>query len=70
MPQKHEAELIGKFEVIPLYKPREKFDHKGSYGHALIIGGSHGKLGAVVLASKALMSSGAGLVTAFVPGFR
>ena len=62
-----EAELIGKLEVLPLYKPREKFDHKGTYGHALIIGGSYGKMGAVVLASKAVMASGAGLVTAFIP---
>ena len=62
-----EAELIGKFEVLPLYKPREKFAHKGSYGHALVIGGSQGKMGSVLLASKAVMSSGAGLVTAYVP---
>lgn len=62
-----ESELIGKFEVLPLYKPRQKFDHKGTYGHALIIGGSQGKIGSVVLASKAVMSSGAGLVTAYVP---
>jgi hydroxyethylthiazole kinase-like uncharacterized protein yjeF len=62
-----ESELVGKFEVLPLYKPRQKFDHKGSYGHALIIGGSNGKMGSVVLASKAVMASGAGLVTAYVP---
>jgi len=62
-----ESELIGKFEVLPLYKPRQKFDHKGTYGHTLIIGGSQGKIGSVVLASKAVMSSGAGLVTAYVP---
>jgi len=62
-----EAELISKFEVLPLYKPRQKFDHKGTYGHALLIGGSQGKIGSIVLASKAVMSSGAGLVTAYVP---
>jgi len=62
-----EAELIRKFEVLPMYKPRDKFSHKGTYGHSLIIGGSHGKIGSVVLATKAVMSSGAGLVTAFVP---
>ncbi len=62
-----ESELIGKFEVLPLYKPRQKFVHKGTYGHTLIIGGSQGKIGSVVLASKAVMSSGAGLVTAYVP---
>jgi hydroxyethylthiazole kinase-like uncharacterized protein yjeF len=62
-----ESELIGKFEVLPLYKPRQKFGHKGIYGHTLIVGGSQGKIGSVVLASRAVMASGAGLVTAFVP---
>ncbi|MBT8260328.1 MAG: NAD(P)H-hydrate epimerase [Bacteroidia bacterium] len=62
-----EAELIGKYEVLPMYKPREKFAHKGSFGHSLIIGGSYGKIGAVALASKAALSIGAGLVTAYVP---
>ncbi|WP_426430623.1 NAD(P)H-hydrate dehydratase [Winogradskyella sp. HB-48] len=61
------AELISKFEVLPLYKPREKFSHKGNFGHALIVGGSYGKIGAVNLASRAVLSSGAGLVTAFIP---
>jgi hydroxyethylthiazole kinase-like uncharacterized protein yjeF len=62
-----EVELIGKYEVLPIYKPRDKFSHKGQFGHALIIGGSYGKIGAVTLASKAVLSAGAGLVTAFVP---
>ncbi|MCK8479412.1 NAD(P)H-hydrate dehydratase [Psychroserpens algicola] len=62
-----EAELIGKHEVLPIYKPREKFAHKGDYGHSLIIGGSYGKIGSVVLASKAALSIGAGLVTSFLP---
>ncbi|TYC10121.1 NAD(P)H-hydrate dehydratase [Bizionia gelidisalsuginis] len=62
-----EAELIGKNEVLPLYKPREKFSHKGTFGHSLIIGGSYGKIGAVTLASKAALVSGAGKVTAYLP---
>ncbi len=62
-----EVELIGKHEVLPLYKPRDKFDHKGTYGHSLIIGGSYGKIGSVLLASRAALNIGAGLVTAFVP---
>ena len=60
-------ELIGKNEVLPIYMPREKFAHKGTYGHALVIGGSKGKIGAVHLAAKACLSSGAGLVTSYVP---
>ncbi|MCW5517422.1 NAD(P)H-hydrate dehydratase [Muriicola sp. Z0-33] len=61
-------ELIGKNEVLPMYKGREKFSHKGTYGHALIIGGSHGKIGAVILAARACLTAGSGLVTALVPG--
>src|SRR5690606_15634144 len=41
--------------------------HKGQQGHSLIIGGSYGKIGAVVLASKAALSAGAGLVTSYIP---
>jgi hydroxyethylthiazole kinase-like uncharacterized protein yjeF len=62
-----EVELIGKNEILPLYKPRQKFSHKGEFGHALILGGSFGKVGAVTLATKAVMLSGAGKVTAYVP---
>ena len=62
-----EAQLIGKHEVLPNYIPRSKFSNKGSFGHAMIIGGSYGKIGAVTLASKAALSAGAGLVTAYVP---
>ena len=46
---------------------RTKFSHKGSYGHALIIAGSYGKIGAAVLCSKACLRSGAGLVTSYIP---
>ena len=59
--------LIGKYEAISIYKPREKFSHKGHFGHALIVGGSYGKIGAVTLASRGALSAGAGLVTAHVP---
>lgn len=62
-----EIELISKLEVLSVYKPREKFAHKGNFGHVLIIGGSYGKIGAVNLASRAALSSGAGLVTAYTP---
>ena len=53
--------------VASLLKPLDKFAHKGSQGHALIVGGSLGKIGAVALASKAALKSGCGLVTAYLP---
>lgn len=58
---------ITKSDIIPLYKSRNKWDHKGTYGHALIIGGSYGKMGAVTLASKAALKIGSGLVSAYIP---
>jgi len=60
-------DLIGKQEVLPLYIPREKFGHKGTYGHSLLVGGSKGKIGSMVLASKACMRIGSGLTTAVIP---
>ena len=62
-----EFKLISKNEVLPIYIPREKYSHKGDFGHGLIIGGSYGKIGAVQLATRAVLSSGSGTVTAFVP---
>ncbi|MEN1785517.1 MAG: NAD(P)H-hydrate dehydratase [Bacteroidota bacterium] len=60
-------QLIEVADIQSFYKPREKFSHKGNYGHAMIVGGSYGKIGAIALATKACLTSGAGLVTAFVP---
>ncbi|WP_108869241.1 NAD(P)H-hydrate dehydratase [Aquimarina aquimarini] len=59
--------LINKSEVLPLYRPRHKYSHKGTYGHCVIIGGSYGKIGSVILSTKAALKTGAGLVTAYIP---
>ena len=48
-------------------KVREKYDHKGNYGHALLFAGSYGKSGAGILSSKSCLRSGIGLLSAFVP---
>ena len=45
---------------------RKKFAHKGSFGHALLMAGSYGKMGAAVLAAKACLRSGVGLCTAHI----
>lgn len=47
--------------------PRSRFSHKGTYGHAMLIAGSKGKMGAAVLSSKAAMRSGLGLLTVHIP---
>jgi NAD(P)H-hydrate epimerase len=59
--------LLKNEDIKQKIKPRGKFSHKGTYGHALIIAGSLGKMGACVLSTKAALRSGAGLVTAFAP---
>ncbi|MFN8254767.1 MAG: NAD(P)H-hydrate dehydratase [Bacteroidales bacterium] len=46
---------------------RKKFDHKGNYGHALLVAGSYGKMGAAILASRACLRAGVGLLTVHVP---
>jgi NAD(P)H-hydrate epimerase len=55
-------------DIRKLIPPRSKFAHKGTYGHALLMAGSKGKMGAAVLASQACMRSGVGLLTVHVPG--
>lgn len=59
--------MVDKNYIRSLFKKRNKFSHKGVYGHSLIIGGSFGKIGAVVLASKAALRAGSGLVSAYIP---
>lgn len=46
---------------------RKKYSHKGTYGHALIIAGSFGKMGAACLSAKACLRSGCGLVSTHIP---
>lgn len=58
---------IDRNEALKRYKPIDKYTHKGIQGHALLIGGSYGKIGAMCLSSKAALKTGCGLVTTFVP---
>jgi len=50
-----------------LLKPRKRFSHKGLYGHALLLCGGYGKMGAAVLAARACLRSGVGLLTVHAP---
>lgn len=54
-------------DVKERYIPRSPFAHKGTYGSVLLIGGSYGKAGAIMLSAKAALRAGAGSVTALVP---
>jgi len=53
--------------IKSLIRPREKFAHKGNFGHGLLIAGSLGMMGAAVLAAKAALRTGVGLLTAYIP---
>lgn len=60
-------EWVDKAVVSPLYKSRNPYSHKGIFGHALLVAGSYGKMGAAVLAAQACMRSGVGLLTCHIP---
>ncbi len=53
--------------IQPFLKKRKKFDHKGTYGHVLLVVGRSGMAGAAVLAARACMRSGVGLLTVQTP---
>ncbi|WP_234733328.1 NAD(P)H-hydrate dehydratase [Tellurirhabdus bombi] len=55
-------------EIRHLLRHRDRFSNKGTFGHALIFAGSYGKIGAAVLASRACLRSGVGLLTVHSPG--
>lgn len=50
-----------------ILKPRDNFSHKGDYGHAAIIAGSQGMMGAAVLCARACLRSGVGKLTCHIP---
>jgi len=63
-----EAELLDMNIISAIYKPRKNFAHKGNFGHALLVAGSYGKMGAAVLAARAALRAGSGLLTGHIPG--
>lgn len=60
-------ELTDEKIILSIYRPRDRFAHKGDFGHALLVAGSYGKMGAAVLSAKACLHSGAGLLTCHIP---
>ena len=59
-------ETIDEQLISKIYKPRDQFTHKYSFGHALLYAGSKNMMGAAVLCAKACIRSGAGLATVCV----
>ncbi len=59
--------LIQFEDIKPYIIPRTPFAHKGDFGHALLIAGSYGKMGACILAARAALRTGVGLLTVHIP---
>lgn len=71
--QKRLSEISSEFNLVDLnfaktlYQSRSRFSHKGTYGHAVLIGGSQLMLGSVILSSKSCMRSGVGKTSVLMP---
>lgn len=46
---------------------RPRFGHKGTFGHALVVAGREGSIGACAMVARSVLRSGSGLATVFVP---
>lgn len=55
-------------EISGKIRKRSRFSHKGVFGHALLLAGSYGMAGAAILAARACIRSGTGLLTTHLPG--
>lgn len=64
---KGEIRKVDPKQIKKIIRPRPPFGHKGTFGHALIIAGNEGTIGASILSSKAALKAGCGLLTAIVP---
>ncbi len=53
--------------VQKIFKKRAPDSHKGTHGHALIIAGSEDRMGAAIIATKACLRAGVGLITVNIP---
>lgn len=59
--------FIDEIFISEIFSKRKRDDHKGSCGHAALICGSPGMMGAAVLSSKGCLRSGVGKLSVFVP---
>jgi len=59
--------MTDQLHLRQILRKRNKYAHKGNFGHTLLIVGSSGKMGAAVLAARACLRSGSGLVTVHIP---
>ncbi len=59
--------LVNDEVAVEIYRMRTEFSHKGNFGKSVLVGGSFGKIGAAVLATKAALHAGSGLTFVVAP---
>lgn len=59
--------MVTHAEAQAMVRPQMRFSHKGTYGHALLVNGRLGSMGAAVLSAGACLRAGVGLLTAHTP---
>ena len=64
---KSEAMMLEAADVATLMPVRKRNSHKGDYGHAWLLTGGEGKMGAALMAAKSCLRSGCGTLTVHVP---
>ncbi|MFN1217960.1 NAD(P)H-hydrate dehydratase [Chryseobacterium kwangjuense] len=72
-PEYHQMEPAKNFVIDEkfidnIFKPRQDFSHKGTYGKVTVVGGSYGKIGAAVLSTRSALKTGTGLTFSLAPG--
>ncbi|MEP7277755.1 MAG: NAD(P)H-hydrate dehydratase [Bacteroidota bacterium] len=63
----YDALLVEEEIIKSMYRPRPRFSHKGTFGHAALVAGSHGFMGAATLAANACLRTGVGKLTCHIP---
>lgn len=53
--------------VKEIYKPRDDFSHKGTFGKSILVGGSYGKVGAILMSTLSALRTGSGLTFTIAP---
>jgi hydroxyethylthiazole kinase-like uncharacterized protein yjeF len=64
-----QTHLVDLDDVKQLFQPRKRFSHKGTYGHAVLVGGSKNMLGSVLLSSGSCLRSGVGKLSVMMPSY-
>lgn len=53
--------------VKSVYRPRKEFSNKGTYGKSILVGGSYGKIGAIMMSTMSALKTGSGLTFTIAP---